>query len=496
MIRRTTILIFIGLTFAASGCDDFLQEKPTSFSSAEEVFSTETGITEALNGVYQAGFALYRRVEYVLPYGITTDELFLRKDAITLQELENFVFTPTNPETARIWTAHTRGISRANQLIEAIADFPDKEFSNRITAEAKLLRAWYYFGQVRTFGAVPLLTSFSDAQLFPANSTIPDIYAQIVRDLREAEVLLPGWRSIPEENGRATRSAARSLLGKVYLTMATLPEINNGEYFTLAAEKLKEVIEQEGHALIDEYREVFWSENEGGPEDIFAYQFKAKTAYNGHIQSQFSPNPDTYNQRGLNVLAIAPRLYDMLEPSDERRKAMIRGTYTVNIFDTQGVLIDSIKAETPMGFPYTQKYRDPYWGRFSYNNHDTNLPFIRYADVLLMYAEAVNESGGPTDEIYEAINAVRERSSASMLPGGMSREEIRQAIRDERYFEFHGEGHRWFDLVRWGVLKENVEAVKPWVHVDWPNHRFFPIPQTEIDVNSNLLQNIGYRGKS
>ncbi len=482
--------VFAVITLA--GCDDFLEEKPGDFYSADEVFSTEQGITEALYGVYNAGLNLYRRTEYISPFGVTADDLNLMKSSTTLLELENYIFTSTNPETARVWTAHTRGISRANQVIEATANFSDKEFTRRILAEAKFLRAWYYFGQVRVFGPVPLLTNYGEAPLFPSGSAIPDIYAQIVSDLLEAEAGLPGWQEIPDEKGRATRGAARSLLAKVYLTMATTPEIDDPEYFKLAADKLKEVIETEGYGLIDAYREVFWPVNEAGAEDIFSYQFRANSIFNGHIQSQFSPNPDTYNQRGLNSLSIVPQLYDMLEPQDERRGVMIRGRYTVYIFDSQGVLIDSTQKETTQGLPYTQKYRDPYWGRFSYNNHDTNLPFIRYADVLLMYAEAVNESNGPAEVVYDAIDPVRERSNASQLPRNMTKEQLRRAIRDERYVEFHGEGQRWFDLVRWGTLKERVEAVKPGVVVRWPKHRFFPIPQTEIDVNPNLKQNEGY----
>ena len=171
---------------------------------------------------------------------------------------------------------------------------------------------------------------------------------------------------------------------------------------------------------------------------------------------------------------------------------MIRGTYTAYVFDEQGMLVDSSLHETPKNFPYTQKYRDPHWGKFFYNNHDTNLPFIRYADVLLMHSEALNELYGPLSEAYEGIDRVRERSAASALPRGFSQEQLRQAIRLERNFELHGEGHRWFDLVRWGTLRESVQSVKPGVTVSWPKHRFFPIPQTEIDVNPNLKQNPGY----
>ena len=486
--------ILLALILVLPGCEDFLTENPKGFASSENLFKSKSGITGVLYGVYQGIRSLYWRSEYVLPYGATSDEIYLTSTTVSHVELQNFVFTPTNGELGRIWTANTRGISRANQLIEGVQGYPDAAFVKRILAEAKFLRAWLYFGQVRSYGAVPLVTEYENAELFPKAATIPEIYALIVADLKEAEQGLPGWKEIPGEKGRATRGAAKAVLAKVYLTMATTPETADLKFFELAAAKLKEIIDTEGYGLQPHYADAFLPANEGGKEDIFAFQFQANAAgaYTGHIQAQFSPNPDTYGQRGLNRLAIANDLYDALEPRDERRKIMIRGTYTALKFNESGTVVDSTKYKTPNNRPYTQKYRDPNWGRFVYNNHDTNLPFIRYSDVLLMYSEAVNELAGATAEAYRGIDQVRARSNASPLPRGLGMVELRQAIRNERKYELHGEGHRWFDLVRWGTLKEAVEATKPGVTVTLPKHRFFPIPQTEVDANPNLNQNPGY----
>ena len=480
------------LAVVMPGCEDYLEENPKAFASSENLFNSTNGITQVLHGVYEAGREVYRGRYYVMMFGITSDEIYYNNTNTSRIELQNFVFTPNNDNLARFWQTNTFGIARANQIIEGVQDFPDQEFASRIIAEAKFLRAWYYFGQVRAYGAVPLVTDYENADLFPAAASIPQIYEQIIADLQEAEQVLPGWMEISGETGRATRGAAKSLLGQVYLTMATTPETADASYFSRAATQLKEVIDTEGYALIEDYAAVFWPVNEGGSEDIFSYQFEPNTRNNNSIMADFSPNPDIYGQRGYNNFRVEPALYDMLEPQDQRKQLIIKGTYTAYEYNETGTLVDSAEYETPESMAYTQKYQDPEWSRLSNNNHGTNLPLIRYADVLLMYAEAINESQGPTAEAYTSVDMVRERSDASVVDRGLSQEAFRQAIRDERYMEFHGEGVRWYDLVRWEILKEKVEAVRPSATVSWPKHRFFPIPQNEVDANPNLDQNSGY----
>ncbi len=493
MMKKYIIIPILALlTIMATGCEDYLEEEPKGFASSENLFNSTNGITQVLHGVYEAGRRLYRGRYYVMAFGITTDEITYLNSNSSRIALQNFVFTPDNDNLSRVWQANAYGIARANQIIEGIQDFPQEDFRKHIIAEAKFLRAWYYFSQVRAYGEVPLLTDFEKAELFPSVSTIPEIYAQIIADLQEAEQVLPAWQETVNERGRATRGAAKTLLGKVYLTMATTPETADPNLFNLAAAKLKEVIDAEGYGLVDEYEAVFWPVYESGPEDIFSYQFEPNTRNNNSIMADFSPNPDTYNQRGYKNFYVVPELYNMLEEQDARKELMIMGDYTAYHYNESGALVDSSVHVTTNGHAFTQKYQDPEWSKYSHNNHGSNLPLLRYADVLLMYSEAINETQGATADAYMGIDMVRARSNASTLDRGLSQEELRQAIRDERYLEFHGEGQRWFDLVRWGTLKENVEAVREGVTVDWPKHRFFPLPQNEVDANPNLNQNPDY----
>src|SRR5690606_6995259 len=144
--------------------------------------------------------------------------------------------------------------------------------------EALFLRAWFYFKHMSTFGTVPLITSFSNADLFPSNSTIAEIYTQIIADLEEAETLLPNWESSIHEAGRASRGAAKSLLGIVYLAKAT-SEAKSKNGYENAAYKLKEVIDSEGYDLWENYADIFIPANKNKKEDVFSNQSKANTNF-------------------------------------------------------------------------------------------------------------------------------------------------------------------------------------------------------------------------
>jgi len=482
-MKKIIIILLLSISFGFfNSCEEFLAEDPKSFAAAENLFNSEKGITQVLHGVYQAGNRVYRGRYYVMMFGITSDEIQYRNSNSSRQEMQNFVFTAQNGNLSRCWGANVYGISRANMVLDYLpTDFKNQEFISRIEAEAKFLRAWYYFSQVRAYGPAPLLTQYIDAEPFPANSTVSEIYDQIVTDLTDAENKLPKWTEIADaERGRATDGAVKSLLAMVYLTRATSEAAKSDDY-SKAAAKAKEVIDSQGYGLWDDYNDAFLPSSENGKEDIFSYQFAAD-AINNSIHTDFSPNPDLYGQSGYGNFYLLDELYDSFEDGDERTATFLKGEYT-----PEG---SSEVFTTPDNKAFTQKFRDP--DNKNRNNHGTNLPFIRYSNVLLMYAEALNEANSaPSADAFSALNAVRERANLDAL-SGLSKEEFRQAIRDERYKEFHGEGIRWFDLVRWGILEERVEAVRPGVDVKMPMHQYFPIPQWEVDANPNMDQNEGY----
>lgn len=494
MKKYSLLSLVVCISFVFQGCEDFLEEEPLGFAAASNLTTSEKGLQQLLNGVYNPGTNFWRE-RYQVPYGWPGDDVFkgMSNDAGD-NAMDDYLWTTTNGFISQKWRGPYQSITRANMLLEAIEGFEDGGFKERTIAEAKFLRGMFYFLLVRTYGGVPLFTTYEEADFFPARASIPEVYAQIISDLQDAEQVLPSWQELPpSEIGRATLGAVKAFLGKVYLDMATTPETADPNYFNLAVAKLKEVIDTEGYGLIDNYKEAFEPQNAGGVEDVFSIYFKADTPspLNGYIHAQMSPNPDIYGNRGFNRGAVMPYLYEMLEDQDERKATMVRGDYIIYNFDDAGALIRTDTSTTPNNYPFAQKFLDPNTGRFSHNQTDASWPLIRYADVLLMYSEAINESQGSNAEAYTGIDQVRERVNASVIPRGLGQDGLRQYIRDERLLELHAEAHRWFDLKRWNILEERINEVKPWAQPQ-PKHRFFPVPQSEMDVNPNLEQNPGY----
>lgn len=446
-----------------------------------------------LNSVYNPAQNFWRE-RYFLPYGYPGDDMFKGTSNVAEDNaMDDYLWTTTNSYVSQKWAGPYQSITRANMVLEGIENFREGAFKTRVVAETKFLRGMFYFLLVRTFGKVPLVTSYESVDFFPRQATIPEVYQQIVSDLEAAEQGLPGWKQLsPGETGRATRGAAKAFLGKVYLTMATTPETADPKYFSLAAEKLKNIIDTEGYGLIASYKKAFEPQNGGKSEDIFSIHFKANVPnLNGFIHGRMSPNPDIYGIRGTNTGGVTDFVYEKFEAGDARKATIVKGNYTVTYFDAAGAPIRTEVRKTSNNNAYCQKFLDPDTGRFSHNQANAMWPLIRYADVLLMYAEAVNEAQEPNADAYNAIDMVRERSGASLIARGLDKAAFRRNVRDERLLELFAEGHRWFDLKRWGILEEQIKLAKPYAQVQ-PKHYYFPIPQSEMDVNPNLEQNKGY----
>ncbi len=475
------------------GCSDFLEEDPKTFTDPQNLMKSRNGVEQGVNGIYNAGHSFYTTRAVHLMYTITTDEswapIYVTGDR---WEMMAYTFGSTNPNISSAYNAYVTAINRANMVLDNLPPvgtlgIPDEAaFLNYKKGEALFLRAWYYFKHTSTFGEVPLITTFNEFELVPSKAPVSAVYEQIIKDLLEAETLLPNWQDAIAEPGRASRGAAKSLLGIVYLTRAT-SEAKQANDFQLAASKLKEVIDNEGYGLWDYYADAFIPANKNNKEDIFSQQVQANTSFPSVMYSEFVPNPAPSGaSRGYALSAITSTLYDSFEEDDERLDIILNGDYVVR---TTGAI-----ANTP--YHHHEKYLDPVNGPTSYNNHSTNMPLIRYADVLLSYAEAVNEANnGPNGEAYFGINEVRKRANASEL-SGLTKSEFFEAIVDERARELFAEGIRWFDLKRWGLLERvenrpsapNIDGVD----VQLPKHSVFPFPLTEIDANPNLVQNEGY----
>lgn len=475
------IIVTTFLLAALTSCEDTLDYEVKDRITLENFFQTEDDAVNSVNAVYDALGAvdLYRSSLWLIQ-DIGSDDcdaLSTWNDPNAMQ-IDRYELQTDNNYLANIWKASYQLIARANLSIDRIPAIDmDDNLKNRLLGEARFLRALSYFNLVRMYGDVPLVLtpeSNIDAYLVPRDPS-EDVYAQIISDLDSAAEVLPVTYS-GLNLGRATRGAALGMLAKVYLTR---------EDWSLAAQKAKDVIDladQGVYGLWNDFSDNFKEVNENGQESVFEVQFySAVQEENTRIVISGLPSIFAF-PAGVGIILPTDDLLDSFEPGDHRYESTFFSEYT--FFRTE--TFD----------PHIWKH----WDQDTYPADKTgqsgaNFPIMRYAEVLLMYAEALNEQNqGPTPDAYNAVNDIRIRArngNDTVLPelSGLSYEEFQAAVWKEKRMETVNEGHRWFDLVRTGRLVERVKAAKGQRANPQPHNTVFPIPQRERDLNDKLTQN-------
>ncbi len=476
------ILLTCCVFFMTACGEKFLDELPQTARTEANFYKTSSDFNNAIVGVYnslKSGglygggsgsiFVMAEIVSDNTDLGVTRQSV----NASTF-EIEDFLPTIANTVVRNAWVSHYQGIARTNAILDRLltANFSQAS-KDRFEGEARFMRAMFYFNLVRFFGDVQLVTQEITSP-YGANSLVrsptSEIYNLIVGDLKSAEEKLP--TTIPSaEAGRASRWAAKTLLGKVYLT---LKQNDN------AANKLKEVIDSRAHGLMPSYASVFASTTSfaANREAIFSVQFLAGQIGQGsNMWSEWAP----FNA-GTALLGIGggggggfnrptADLANAYEAGDLRRNASLLTTY----INAQG-------RETADA--YVVKFRQQ--GALA-NDSDVDFPMLRYADVLLMYGEALNETG-QTAVALPFLNQVRSRAGLAER-AGLNQADFRLAMEQERRVELAFENHRWFDLLRTDRFLPvlNGKGIKAQAF-----HRFYPLPQQEMDLNKSLTQNPGY----
>ena len=367
----------------------------------------------------------------------------------------------------------------------------DQAVKDRYLAEVRFLRGLFYFDMVRAFGAVPRITepTLDDSNNRLPRASVEEIYNLIVEDLKAAEAVLPLTYGTADV-GRATKGAAQAILAKVYLT--------KGDWQNAKA-KSQELITANNYSLIPDFKNVFKVQNENGKEHIFSVQFKSGNSRGGSssFTSSFaSRNPNILLNGAIAGTAIAAErgFYNAFPDHYRKRITMVDSFPSVYYPEI------TAKGKAQAG-PAGMKYWDPSFGLSV--GGDANWMVIRYADVLLIFAEAENELSGPTAAAFEKINMVRKRArdtngngiseaeELALLPDltALTKDQFRQAVMDERKMELAFEGHRRWDLVRTGKF---IEVLKASGKDAQPKHILFPIPLPEIQSNPTLTQNEGY----
>jgi hypothetical protein len=411
-------------------------------------------------------------------------------DVIGLQQIDDYQVNPINSYFTEAWRSCYEGINRANYLHEnkAKLEFPGKE---SLYGEIYFLRAYYYFELVRMFGDVPLFVekrlSASDSRQF-ARSPKADVYKQIEADLTEAIRVLP---PVNVQKGRVTRFAAQALMGKVLLYQ---------NKFEDAAAMLENVI-RGPFQLVTNFGDIFLQSGENGPESVFEIQYANTSPFydwsnpgrgQGNLAVQMCgvrnlAGNSPYAQ-GWSINLPTQELANAFEAGDTRKAATI---LDIEAYKNANPAMNISYLEAPYKNTglYNHKYH-PRKGETSGQvelNYLNNYRTIRFADVLLMAAEAYNRSATPNDtKAQEYLNRVRQRAFGDNLHNiSATGTALRQAIWNERRLELAMEGDRFFDLVRTGQAAAKIPGFVA------GKSEIFPIPQQEVDI-SGLTQNPGY----
>ncbi len=464
-------------------CDqEFLERAPLNEASDVTFYQSESDAIAAVNAVYDI-----MQYDRLWKFEISVIGNRYNNDLGIIPRPTEFPsnFQATNGRRLSMWENLYIGINRANIAITRIPPIEmDENMKSRLLGEAKFLRGFYYFTLATFFEDVPLrLTPTSLDNLEMAKSPKSDVIEQVRKDLSEAADMLPERsEQAPADIGRATKGAAIGMLGKV--------ELYQGNY-NEAVQHFQTVINSNEYDLNDEYAPQFLTGGDNSPESIFEVQHAVggggwANSNEGSWMSGWnaSTQPDAINYGFGGGSQPNEDFVNAFEEGDLREEFII----VEDGEDFFGVPYDASRGATPYGL---RKYVFPKELENQAADSDINFHILRYADLLLMYAEASNEvNGGPTSEAYDAINAVRNRSGLDDLPQGLSKEAFFDALVHERRIELFLEAHRTWDLIRWGLAPEVLGATNGFVE---NRHERLPVPQTELDTNPLMEQHPAYQ---
>lgn len=485
-----------------SSCSD-LEEDPVGLLAPETLFSSTDDVEVALFGAY--GWISTERL-----YGRQfVSALMLRGDMVDIgdrgtpaerQQVNDFNMDANNGMVDRFWPYWYQTISAANAAIAGAESLEASESEiNPLIAEARFIRAFSYYHLVRLFGDIPYIDYFiTDPQSTTDISKTPasEVYTGIIEDLEYAKEWLPdthegGIRS------RATKGTAASYLASVYLTL---------EDYQNAYNEAKWVIDNKdrfGYALVEDYQTLFRAENTDREEHIFTIDFLGQQDGSGGADDDIM-GPMTgvrgADQQGWSVLVPSMEVYDTWDDRDYRKEVSFEDSIAVN-----GVLVPYTEYDNTQR-PHIAKYaRYPGNSNGDTRNSDHNYSAMRYAEILLIAAEALAEIEGPDAEAVGYVNQIRERARnwageitdfPADIPLGVSKDEFIDLVINERRLELSFEYKRWYDIKRRQLGVEvftEPGSLEPHPNFDPDRDYLMPLPQEDLTINPNLLpQNPGY----
>lgn len=490
-----------------------LKEDPKSFLTSDQFYKTADDAIAAVNAIYYSLNNDKPEGQHQMYGSLLNTAMDMASDDLTsgpgtpnpnVRSLAILTHSSTNIRVEQMWQQHFIAVNKANAALQRIPGMEiNGELKNRLLGEALFLRALFYFNLVRLYGDVPLLlkdqTTLSIDELQVPRTPANEVYAQIIEDLTlSAGHFREGGSG---EVGRATEGAAKSLLAKVYLTtrqwekaVLASEEVINGPY---------------GYDLMEDYAHVFLPAYKNNKEHIFSAQFKGFAQGQGHASTRraiFSGIPGLVGSYGDQVQFYTKgndkffSVYKLFAPNDKRKKVTFVTSFKS---PSNGNLYGQLNDPAVPGdsIPFFNKYWDP--GAISATNESSaNTAILRFAEILLIHAEAENELNGPTGKAYTSYNRVRHRAGLDPL-SGLTKDQFRDSLYLDRRLELVYEFQRWFDLIRQtgseatgigpegkGTLVLNLKKAGKTNAA--ARHYLYPVPYLEIQRNPNLTQNPGW----
>lgn len=500
-MKKIVGISFIVIVGLLNACEKKLDQTPISSQTTENFYTQQNDFIQGVNATYNS---LLTYPDRQLNLSETrSDNLYAVSDGGVRdwEGINSFHKTIAgNSYVSEAWSGNYTGINRANELLEQLSEkgasvIADAELRTRLEAEAKFLRAFYYFDLVRWYGKVPLIdkTVTSSEALSIGRSAVSDVYSLIISDLQFAASNLPEAYTASSDKGRATKFAAKGILALVYMTRSGATYDINGPGLGLnewnqAITLLDEIISSGKYTFGTSYANIFSYTNENNPEVIFDVQYTTGASPVVGGTFPWLLVPDTWfqsqgkaTQGGLTIRPISNDLLNSYETGDTRKAFSIQSGYVYNgVTESRSFFI---------------KYVD--LTKVPSNRLDWPINFIalRFTDVLMLKAECIlHGATGSQADVDAIVNQVRNRAGLTSIANvTLTR------LMEERRKEFAAEGSRWHDLVRSG----SIETIMPaWIAAEdvqkvmqpfQKNYILYPIPQSELDIKPGLYeQNSGY----
>lgn len=493
---KKIIFLLLVVVFTSSCNDSFLDEAPMGQLTKDAFLTNEANIDQWVSQIYGSINWRYFRLGYfwLIPHEICADDYVPGEGSMAtdLTLYAKFNHLPENMlYVDRMWERNFEYINACNQVIDVTPGFKDRAIAEKAEAQAKYFRAWDYFELVNTFGPVPLRNHVpTPAEYDLASSPVDDIYKQIISDLEYAIEHLPTRSQWGKEGlGRVTKGTAQGFLAKVYLFR---------QDYTNAKKYANDVITGAEYALDISYRNIFSPDNTYSTDNMMIGGYKY-VASNPRPWNPFLEYQGVAGQFGNGFIYPSENLVNSYETGDPRKEA--------TIFN-DGEVITGFNNNLPVKFHTGYKYANKktiwpysYWKTGVFQMTEFNLPLLRYADILLIYAEASNELGNTADaQSYLEKVRFRARGNKTFTQASVltdvypsDKDALRKKIWHERRIELSMEGHRWYDLMRY--IKIDKPYVENIIKVEmgrtnfvYPKHSQFPVPATKLATSDGILQ--------